>query len=127
MKIKQAPEDFHVEELTSVASGEGPFALYRLAKQGWTTPDALAILRRRWGVDRRRLGYGGLKDRHATTVQHITIFRGPRRNLTHQRLTVTYLGQVAKPFSAADIQANRFRLVLRALKATESAAALSAV
>ena len=48
MKVKQQPEDFQVEERTDMAPGEGPFALYRLEKRGWTTPDALQVVRRRW-------------------------------------------------------------------------------
>lgn len=116
MKVKQLPEDFQVEELTDLVSGNaGPFALYRLEKSGWSTPDALAAIRRRWRIDLRRLSYGGLKDRHAQTVQYLTIYRGPARNLTHQAITVRYLGQVLEAYTSKDIRANRFRLTLRAI------------
>ena len=47
MKVKQQPDDFLVEELTDVVPGVGPFAFYRLEKSGWSTPDALAAIRRR--------------------------------------------------------------------------------
>jgi tRNA pseudouridine13 synthase len=118
MKIKQGPEDFQVEELTDVRPGaQGPFALYRLEKRGWSTPDALAAVRRRWKIELRRIAYGGLKDRHAHTVQYLTIFHGPRRPLTHRHVHLTYLGQVAAPYKSQDIRANRFRLVLRDLDA----------
>jgi len=118
MKLKQQPEDFQVEELTGVApQPEGPFALYRLEKRGWTTPDALGVVRRRWGVEPNRLSYGGLKDRHALTVQHFTLFRGPRRGLAQQGIRVEYLGQVREPFTSQHIRANRFRLCLRDLSA----------
>lgn len=118
MKLKQLPEDFQVEELTDVTTGaEGPFAFYRLTKTGWTTPDALAALRRRWSLDRNRVSYGGLKDRHAQTVQYLTVFRGPKRQLTHHTVRVEYLGQVAEPYTSHHIRANRFRLTLRALTA----------
>lgn len=115
MKIKQQVEDFQVEEVAELAPGaDGPFALYRLEKKGWTTPDALAAIRRRWKIDHRRMAYGGLKDRHAWTWQYLTIFRGPQRNLTHERLSLTYLGQLPAAYTSHDIQANRFRLTLRA-------------
>jgi tRNA pseudouridine13 synthase len=118
MKLKQQPEDFQVEELTDVApQAQGPFGLYRLEKRGWSTPDALQAIRRRWRLDLRRLSYGGLKDRHAHTVQYLTIFHGPQRGLTHHDVSLTYLGQVPEPYSAKDIRANRFRLVLRDLDA----------
>jgi tRNA pseudouridine13 synthase len=116
MKLKQRPDDFQVEEITDIRPGTaGPFALYRLEKRGWSTPDALAALRRRWRVEPRRLSYGGLKDRHAHTVQFLTVFHGPRRNLRHHDVTVTYLGQVGAPFTAQDIAGNRFHLTLRDL------------
>lgn len=128
MKIKQVPEDFQVEEITTrVAGPEGPFAYYRLEKKGWTTPDALQAIRRRWKIDHRRVSYGGLKDRHAWTWQFLTIFRGPQRNLTHQRIHLTYLGQLATAFTSADIHANRFRLILRALTGPQIAGAQEAL
>jgi tRNA pseudouridine13 synthase len=114
MKLKQRPEDFRVEELTGAAAGaEGPFAFYRLEKRGWSTPDALAAVRRRWKLEPRRLSYGGLKDRHAQTTQFFSVFHGPRRNLRHHDVTVTYLGQLAAPYTSQDVRGNRFRLTLR--------------
>jgi tRNA pseudouridine13 synthase len=124
MKLKQRPEDFQVEELTDVApAAAGDFALYRLEKRGWSTPDALAAVRRRWCLEPRRLSYGGLKDRHALTVQYLSVFHGPRRNLHHQGVTVTYLGQVPEPYTASRVRANRFCLTLRDLTAEAAAAA----
>ena len=116
MKVKQQPDDFRVEELTAVTPGErGPFAFYRLEKRGWTTPDALAAIRRRWQIAPQRLNYGGLKDRHADTIQYLTIYHGPRRGLKHNAVTLNYLGQVEAPYSSRDILANRFRMTLRDL------------
>jgi tRNA pseudouridine13 synthase len=116
MKLKQRPDDFQVEEVTDVIPvGSGHFSLYRLEKTGWSTPDALAAVRRRWGIEPRRLGYGGLKDRHAQTVQFLTILHGPRRGLHHQAITVTYLGQVPRAYDSHSIRCNRFRLTLRDL------------
>jgi tRNA pseudouridine13 synthase len=115
MKLKQQPDDFQVEEITTVSPTDGPYALFRLEKRGWSTPDALAALRRRWRIEPRRISYGGLKDRHAWTVQYLTIFHGPQRGLRHHDITVQYLGQVPAPYSSQDIQANRFRLTLRSL------------
>jgi tRNA pseudouridine13 synthase len=127
-KLKQQPDDFQVDELTDVRPGaEGAFALYRLEKRGWSTPDALAALRRRWKVHPERIAYGGLKDRHALTSQHLTIRNGPRRNLTHEGVRVTYLGQIPAPFTSADIAANRFRITLRAMSPEACASAAAAL
>lgn len=116
MKLKQSPDDFQVEELTDVVAGDdGPFAFYRLTKSSWTTPDALAAIRDRWHLDDRQLSCGGLKDRHARTVQYLTIHHGPRRNLTHSTIALTYLGQTLTPYTSEDIRRNRFRVTLRGL------------
>jgi tRNA pseudouridine13 synthase len=128
MKLKQRPEDFQVEELTSASAGEqGEFAFYRLDKTGWTTPDALAAIRRRWQIDYRRLSYGGLKDRHASTSQYLTIYRGPKRNLNHERIVCTYLGQCGNAYSAADISANRFAIAVRSMSEEEILGAVGAL
>ena len=124
MKLKQRPDDFVVEELTDATPGPtGEFAFYRLDKTGWTTHDALAVVRRRWQLDFRRLSYGGLKDRHAVSSQHFTVWRGPERGLHQDGITVTYLGRRPEPFTAGDIRANRFRLVLRSMSAEDVAVA----
>jgi tRNA pseudouridine13 synthase len=128
MKLKQQTEDFQVEELTDVMAGEqGAFALYRLEKRGWGTPDALQAVRRRWHINPRRMSYGGLKDRHALTVQYFTIHRGPKNDLVHHGITVQYLGQVAEPFTSQHIRANRFRITLREVQPAEMAAAQQAL
>jgi tRNA pseudouridine13 synthase len=128
MKLKQQPDDFQVEEITDIVPGaQGAFAFYRLSKQGWTTPDAIQAIRRRWRLDLNRVSYGGLKDRHARTVQYLSIFRGPRRRLTHHGLSLEYLGQVATPYTSRDIRANRFRLTLRDLSEENLEAARQAL
>jgi len=120
MKLKQIPEDFRVEELTEVVPGpNGEFALYRLEKVNWTTPDALQIVSRQWNVPWNAIGYGGLKDRHAETVQYVSIYRGPRRNLDQERMRLFYLGQIREQFDSKAISANRFRVVLRSLTSAE--------
>jgi tRNA pseudouridine13 synthase len=116
MKLKQTPDDFRVEELTDAKpDGDGPFAFYRLHKVGWTTPDALQAIARRWDLHFNQFGYGGLKDRHADTTQYLTILHGPQRNLSHQRIELTYLGRRFEPYNSRDITANRFGVVVRAL------------
>jgi len=128
MKLRQEHADFQVEELTDVIPAtEGPFSFYRLEKDGWTTPDALAAIRRRWKLEARRVSYGGLKDRHAQTVQYISILHGPRRNLTHHGVDLQYLGLVREPFTSKDIKANRFRLALRSLTEEDVARAQAAM
>lgn len=128
MKLKQRPNDFRVDEVCVSSPGtQGDYSLYLLEKTGWTTPDAVQAICRRWRIDRRRLSYGGLKDRHASTRQHLTILHGPERNLQHERITLTYLGKLTRPFGPGDITSNRFEIVLRAMSTDEVARATLAL
>jgi len=128
MKLKQQPDDFRVEEIPTVEAGPtGAFAFYRLEKRGWTTPDALTAIRRRWKIDLHRLSYGGLKDRHAHTIQYFTIHNGPEKDLTHGTFDVMYLGRVPTAYSSEQIRANRFQINLRSLSAADVARAATAL
>jgi tRNA pseudouridine13 synthase len=126
MKLKCVPEDFQVEEQTALAPQAGPYALYRLRKCGLGTPEVIEAVLRRWKLRRRQVSCGGLKDRHAITTQHVTIHQGPRRTLRQTNFELAYLGQCSQPFSAKDISANRFTVVLRDMSAADATAAAGA-
>jgi len=122
MKLKQRPDDFRVEEFASVTpTKSGNYAFYRLEKRGWTTPDALAIVRQRWKIDSRRLSFGGLKDRHAHTIQYLTIHNGPERNLAHDTFTLTFIGRLPHEYTSEQIRANGFVVTLRGLSSLDLA------
>ena len=82
MKLKRQPEDFRVEELPLVEGGDrGRFGFYRLTKRGVGTLEAIEAIRRRWNLSGQQISYGGLKDRHAVTIQYLTILDGPDQGL----------------------------------------------
>jgi len=125
MKLKCRPEDFRVEELSSFPMAGGLFALYQLRKQSIGTPEAIDAIAQRWKLRRDCISFGGMKDRHADTLQHVTIHNGPQRGLQQNNLDLKYLGQAERPFAPADIEANRFTVVMRDMgdAAVERAAA----
>lgn len=128
MKIKCRAEDFQVCELSATSPSSGAFALYELRKESLGTLEAVQAIARRWNISIDRFSFAGLKDRHAATVQGLTIERGPRRNLTQSHLELVYLGQIPHPFGPEDIQGNEFRIMVRDLgqtAATRMAACLS--
>ena len=79
----------------------GPFSLYLLEKRSLGTIEALDGLRRRWNLDRKSVSYGGLKDRHAVTRQHVTVLGGPREGFETEHVRLSYLGAAAEPFKRA--------------------------
>ena len=128
MKLRRLAEDFRVDEVSSfpVDTG-GPFACYRLQKRGIGTPEAIDQLLRKWDLQRKRISYGGLKDRHAITTQFLTIHNGPAKSLKLQHFALEYLGRAARAFTATDIEGNRFELTLRSMSPEEVQRALQTV
>ena len=118
MKLKCLPEDFQVEELTQLVPAGGDYALYRLTKRSLGTPEAIDRLLTRLKVQRHRISYGGLKDKHAQTRQYITIRFGPRNDVECDPVALEYLGQCDRAFTPQFIAGNRFQIVLRDLTPT---------
>jgi tRNA pseudouridine13 synthase len=73
-QFKSQPEDFWVEEeLSFVPSGNGPHWLLRVEKKAANTRWVAAEIARLAGVANHDVGYAGLKDRHAVTVQWFSV------------------------------------------------------
>ncbi|MFT3881820.1 MAG: tRNA pseudouridine(13) synthase TruD [Gemmatales bacterium] len=114
MKLKSRPDDFQVEEVTSVVAGTtGPYAFYRLSKKSVGTPEAIQRICRELDVDPRRVRYGGLKDRHAETIQYLTIDEGPDRHFKDPLIQLKYLGRVEEPYGPQSFSGNRFGITMR--------------
>ncbi len=127
MKVKRLPEDFVVEELSDVQPLEaGKLTLYSLEKRGIGTLEAIQAIQQRWKLNRYRMSWGGLKDRHAITKQYFTVAGGPKRGMEQTNFRVECLGYVNKPFEAHDISGNRFSLVLRNLTVEQASFAVQA-
>ncbi len=74
VEFKSTADDFRVEEqLSFVPSGDGPHWLLRVEKTGSNTQWVAAALARLAGVPVHDVGYAGLKDRRAVTVQWFSV------------------------------------------------------
>jgi tRNA pseudouridine13 synthase len=124
MKLKRQPEDFRVEELPLVEGADhGRFGFYRLTKRGIGTLEALETIRRRWNLSGRQISYGGLKDRHAVTIQYLTILDGPAQGFREGNLDLEPLGRLTHPYGPSQFRGNRFTVVLRDLSDEKARAA----
>ncbi|MFP7722755.1 tRNA pseudouridine(13) synthase TruD [Lysobacter sp. A3-1-A15] len=78
-RMRSVPEDFQVQELPSFEpSGSGEHLLLTIEKRGMNTAFAAKQLAEWAGVAEMAVGYAGLKDRHALTVQRFSVHL-PRR------------------------------------------------
>lgn len=120
MKLKCQPDDFRVEELTDARPGpSGRYTFYRLTKRDQGTIEAVGEICLRWNLSGRQVSYAGLKDRHAATIQYLTIAGGPSRSMRTPRFELEPMGRLAQPYSSRQLIGNRFEVVLRALDASE--------
>jgi tRNA pseudouridine13 synthase len=118
-EIKTEPEDFRVEEqLSFLPSGEGPHWLLRVEKRAANTRWVAAELARLAGLPAAEVGYAGLKDRHAITVQWFSV---PARNksqefwqaVSTEEFRVLEAHANLRKLKRGALSGNRFRIRLR--------------
>lgn len=134
MTIRRVPTDFVVEEFAAPEAraawlppeARGAHAVYELTKISMTTPDACAGLAKAIGLKGGAADYAGLKDRHARTVQHLSLpwKAGPARppaEVSGRGWSARLVGWSGEPVSAACIAFNRFTIRVRDLTPEASA------
>ena len=120
-RIRSVPEDFRVEEVLGFdADGEGPHVMLTVEKREANTHWVTEQLARHAGIQGREVGYAGLKDRHAVTVQHFTLNldRRPEPDwtaLAGSGIKVLKSARHRRKLKTGALEGNRFRLVLRDL------------
>ncbi|HEY1991335.1 MAG TPA: tRNA pseudouridine(13) synthase TruD [Gammaproteobacteria bacterium] len=121
--IRSVPEDFRVEEVLGFAAdGEGPHLMLTVEKRGANTHWVAGQLARHAGIPPREVGYAGLKDRHAVTVQCFTLNLDRRpepdwNTLPTDEFRVLKSERHRRKLKTGALEGNRFRLVLRDLSA----------
>ncbi len=111
-----APDTFIVEEIPAyLPSGTGTHTYVFVEKHDLTTPEMVRRLAQALGVRDRDMGYAGLKDRHATTRQWVSI---PDVPLETARAAVVEGARVLRAelhgnkLRTGHLRGNRFEVVL---------------
>jgi len=74
-RLKQRPTDFIVDEVPLYEpQGTGEHLYLFIEKEHQTTTDVVRRLAKMFGVKRGDIGYAGLKDKHAITRQHFSVW-----------------------------------------------------
>lgn len=117
--IKQVPEDFLVEEIPSVVPGnEGEYSYYSLWKKNCNTLAAIKEISRKLGINIRRMGWAGNKDKNAVTRQAISIQRADEakiRKLNFENISLSYLGKGSQRIYIGNLAGNKFTITVRNL------------
>jgi tRNA pseudouridine13 synthase len=120
-RIRSVPEDFRVEEVLGFeADGEGPHVMLTVEKREANTHWVAEQLARAAGIHGREVGYAGLKDRHAVTLQSFTLNldRRPEPDwsaLAGNGIKVLKSARHRRKLKTGALEGNRFKLVLRDL------------
>jgi len=138
MTLRRTPEDFIVEELPTQdfvgglrsAPGAGVLhAVYRLEKTQMTTPHAAQLLAGEIKVRNNAVAYGGLKDKHAQTVQMVTVAAATiadgallSKQVKGPKWSAVLRGWSAKAIDASGLVGNRFAIVVRDVRQEQDAA-----
>lgn len=115
--MKRYPEDFHVVEIPLyVPVGEGQHTYIEFEKTGLTTFEAVQRIADRLGVSPFTVGYAGLKDSRAVTVQTISVESVPVEDvfsLDVPRVRVLSANYHRNKLRVGHLAGNRFRIRVR--------------
>lgn len=120
MKIRQVPEDFFVEEIPNLKLvPDGEYKIYRLKKRDLDTLYCLNQITKSKGILRQDIGFAGLKDRHAVTIQYITVPKKYDITFKNEKLQIHLVGTVEKPLLLGEMEKNHFKIIVRDIKPKE--------
>ncbi|WP_407381429.1 tRNA pseudouridine(13) synthase TruD [Methanobrevibacter sp.] len=128
--IRNRYEDFYVEEIPEMLpTGEGPNVWIWIEKLGRTTLDVVLDIARDLHIDRKRMGFAGMKDKKALTRQWICIanmdseeqFRQVE-NLDIYKTDFLEITRGRKKLRMGQLTGNKFRILIRDLDDIEKSA-----
>ncbi len=109
--------DFTVEEIPLYAfSGEGEHLILQIRKKELTTWQMLDILSNHLGIRRRDMGYAGLKDKHAMTIQYISVWGADEKKMesfSHEKIKILSTTRHHNKIRVGHLKGNRFKIRLK--------------
>jgi tRNA pseudouridine13 synthase len=116
-KFTQTPEDFIVDEILDFEpKGSGNFLILHIKKVRYTTWDMIASFADFLRIPAQKIGYAGLKDKHATTTQYISIdakHENALKKFKNKDIKILSVKKHNKPIKMGDLKGNRFTINLR--------------
>ena len=114
--FEQTVDRFFVEEIPMFRfSGQGNFLILKIKKHDMSTWKLIHVLSKATGLNERDIGYAGLKDKNATTIQYISIPKQSERdlkNLTTEKIEIVEKTYHKLPIKIGQLKRNRFSIIL---------------
>jgi len=114
-KFEQNKEDFIVDEIPVKFKGNGNFLILQVKKVELTTWDMIAAFAEFLNLPAEKIGYAGLKDKHATTTQYISIeakYEKALKKFKHSQIKVLSSTRHTHSIRMGDLEGNRFSINL---------------
>ncbi|HIP54674.1 MAG TPA: tRNA pseudouridine(13) synthase TruD [Sulfurimonas autotrophica] len=114
-QFEQNKDDFIVDEIPLRFTGKGNFAILHVKKIELTTWDMIAVFAEFLHLPAEKIGYAGLKDKHATTTQYISIeakYEKELKKFKHPQITILSITRNTQAIRMGDLAGNRFRINL---------------
>jgi tRNA pseudouridine13 synthase len=120
----QNSKDFTVSEIPLYEfDGEGEHLILQVRKRNLTTWDMVRIISKEYGIDSRDIGYAGLKDKNAMTVQYISIpkkFEKNLENFEEENIKILSRTYHKNKIKIGHLKGNRFFVRLKKVTPTEA-------
>ena len=115
-KIKENPEDFCVEELPIYPKpSKGKHVVARIKSKNWETNKLIEQLAKSMKISSKAIGYAGIKDKRAVTLQLMT-FASPIKKVLNTRIRdveIEPLYITNKPITHGMLIGNKFKIWIR--------------
>ena len=123
--FKQTVERFFVEEIPLYPfSKSGNYLILKIKKTDMSTWKLITVLAKATGLAERDIGYAGLKDKNATTIQYISIpkqaEKALNKNLTTQRVEILERTYSKTAIKIGHLKGNSFCIVLHNINTNDA-------
>jgi tRNA pseudouridine13 synthase len=112
----QTKTDFIVDEIANQKfSGKGNYLILHIKKVEMTTWDMIAVFAEYLAIEPQTIGYAGLKDKHATTTQYISVakkYASALKKFHHSQIKILSSTLSGKSIRMGDLAGNRFSINL---------------
>jgi tRNA pseudouridine13 synthase len=115
-KFYQTPTDFVVDEIASEEfKGKGNYLILHVKKVELTTWDMVAVFAEFLAIPAQKIGYAGLKDKHATTTQYISVdasYEKMLKKFYHKQIKILSTTRHSHSIRMGGLAGNRFSINL---------------
>jgi len=123
--FQQTIERFFVEEIPLYTfSGTGNFLILKLKKTDMSTWKLITVLAKATGLQERDIGYAGLKDKNATTIQYISLpkqyEKELNKNLTTEKIEILERTYNKAPIKIGHLKGNSFSIILENINESDA-------